>query len=46
MPVRRETLEVANTGVETGAAGREVFDAGSVILLRRHDVEWGRAGRD
>ena len=32
MPVRRETVEIANTGAEAGAAGREVFDAGSVVL--------------
>ncbi|MBZ5619399.1 MAG: hypothetical protein LAQ69_11855 [Acidobacteriia bacterium] len=32
MPVRRETVEIANAGAEAGVAGREVFDAGSVIL--------------
>ena len=32
MPVRRERVEIANTGAEAGSAGREVFDAGSVVL--------------
>jgi hypothetical protein len=32
MPVRRETVEIANTGADAGASGREVFEAGSVIL--------------
>jgi hypothetical protein len=32
MPVRRETIEIANHGAEAGSVGREVFDAGSVVL--------------
>jgi len=32
MPVRRETVEIANNGAEAGTAGAEVYDAGSVIL--------------
>jgi hypothetical protein len=44
MPVRRETVEVANTGVETGAAGREVFDAASVILYGA--MTWNGGARE
>ena len=32
MPVRRETVEVANIGADAGAMGREVFDSGTVIV--------------
>jgi hypothetical protein len=32
IPVRRESLEIDNSGAEAGSVGREVFDAGSVIL--------------
>lgn len=32
MPVRRESIEIANTGAEAGVTGREVYDAGSVLL--------------
>jgi hypothetical protein len=31
-PVRRERIEIANLGAEAGRTGREVFDAGSVVL--------------
>jgi len=31
-PVRRETAEIVNRGAEAGQAGREVFDAGSIIV--------------
>ena len=32
MPVRRESAEIVDVGAEAGQTGREVFDAGSIIL--------------
>ncbi len=32
MPVRRESAEIVNAGAEAGQTGREVFDAGSIVL--------------
>jgi hypothetical protein len=32
LPVRRESAEIVNMGADAGAAGREVYDAGSIVL--------------
>ena len=43
MPVRKERAEIANLGAEAGRTGREVFDAGSVVI---YGVLGGGGGKE
>ena len=44
MPVRRESISIVNQGAEAGQTGREVFDAGSVVLYGAFGAGASREG--